>query len=392
VRSRLMLLLFLSIAACSGDDQEPTDESADVGFVRITSATAGLALDSNAYTVTLDPGTAGAVTQELPRNGRSDFGGIPVGDHTFLIEDIAGNCSLAGNPSQTLTVLGHQLQNLSYTLTCTAAPLTGPNRIAFQSDRDGFNEIYTMNPDGTNQTRVTQDELDNTEPSFAPDGQTIAFVQSTEDGSDIYVVGADGSGEINLTETALESDPAWSPDASRIAFLSDPEFSGGLVVKNADTTEFRTDPDTTEFRVLFRGGLAGKPAWSPDGLQLAFESDTAIRVMTLNSGGASATALFTGEAHNPAWSPDGTRIAFDSPSQADGPGIFVMNGDGSGLTRVTVGDDHAPTWSPDGSQIAFSRGAEDTEAQDIFVVNADGSGLTQLTTDAAADSHPSWSH
>jgi Tol biopolymer transport system component len=363
VRSRQILLLSLLIAACSGDDQEPTNETTDVGFVRVTAPTLGLGLDTNGYVVTLDPGSATAQTQELPVNGRADFGGIAVGDHTF------------------------QIQPLAYPVTCTAPPLTGPNLIAFQSDRDGFNEIYTMSPDGTHQTRVTEDELDNTAPSFAPDGQTIAFVQTLDGGpdeggtSDISTIGADGSEETFLTETGLETDPSWSPDASRIAFLSDPDGLGGVAVMNGDGS----DP-----RIVFRGTLAGRPAWAPDGSSFAFESDGAI--VRTDANGQNPSTIFPGEGHNPVWSPDLLHIAFDSPSQPDGPGIFVIGTDGTGLTRITTGDDHAPTWSPDGSQIAFSRGAEDSEEQDIFVVNLDGSGLTQLTTDPAADSRPSWSH
>lgn len=149
--------------------------------------------------------------------------------------------------------------------------------------------------------------------------------------------------------------------------------------------------DGSDPRIVFLGTLlAGKPAWAPDGNSLVFESDSAI--IRTDANGQNASTIFPGEAHNPAWSPDLLHVAFDSPSQPDGPGIFVIGTDGTGLTRITTGDDHAPTWSPDGGQIAFSRGAEDSAEQDVFVVNLDGSGLTQLTTDPAADSHPSWSH
>ena len=98
MRSRQILLLSLLIAACSGDDQEPTNETTDVGFVRVTAPTLGLGLDSNGYVVTLDPGTATAQTQELPVNGQADFGGVPIGDHTFVIEDVAANCVLVTTP------------------------------------------------------------------------------------------------------------------------------------------------------------------------------------------------------------------------------------------------------------------------------------------------------
>ena len=143
---------------------------------------------------------------------------------------------------------------------------------------------------------------------------------------------------------------------------------------------------------MFRGSSLGRPTWSPDGTALAFETDSGI--VNASANGLDPVTIVSGEAHNPAWAPDINRIAFDSPSQPDGPGIFIVTlGSGAPVvTRLTTGDDHAPTWSPDGSQIAFSRGAEDSAEQDIFVVNADGSGLIQLTTDPAADSHPSWSH
>jgi TolB protein len=357
---------------------EPTNETPAVGFVRVIAATVGLGLDSDGYTVTLDPGGA-SLAQPVTANGTVDFGGIPNGDHTFVIEGVADNCALNGDATQPVTVVGGKIQPLPVMATCTAAPLTGPNLIAFDSDRDGFSEIYTMRPDGSQQTRVTQDELINVRPSFAPDGSSIAFEDA--DAGEVNVVGPDGSGETDLTlSDDVESEPAFSPDASRIAFLINAALGGGVSVMNADGTDVRA---------LFRGPTAGKPAWSPDGQQIAFESDSAI--VTMSAAGGTPAPVVPAESHNPAWGPDG-RIAFDSPSQPDGPGIFVRSADGTTTTRVTTGDDHTPTWSPDGSKIAFTRGAEDTEDQEIFVVNADGSGLVQLTNNEFADSHPSWSH
>jgi Tol biopolymer transport system component len=148
--------------------------------------------------------------------------------------------------------------------------------------------------------------------------------------------------------------------------------------------------DGSDFRIVFRGTMSGRPTWSPDGLALAFDTDTAL--VRTGANGESPTTLVAGEAHNPAWSPDGSRIAYDSPTDPAGPGIFVVTVDGLAVARVTTGDDHSPTWSPDGTKIAFSRGAEGTEDQEIFVVNADGTGLAQLTNNAFADAHPSWSH
>ncbi|HQF71539.1 MAG TPA: hypothetical protein PLH39_09700, partial [Promineifilum sp.] len=91
----------------------------------------------------------------------------------------------------------------------------------------------------------------------------------------------------------------------------------------------------------------------------------------------------------PAWSPDGTQIAFQS-ERTGGTDIYVMNADGSGLRRLTTAEqfDGHPTWSPDGAQIAFSSAR--TGRYQIWVMNADGGGQRQLTDQFAA-LYPAWS-
>ena len=53
-------------------------------------------------------------------------------------------------------------------------------KIAFQSQRDGNREIYVMNPDGTNQTRVTNDSADDQAPKISPDGSKIVFTSDRD--------------------------------------------------------------------------------------------------------------------------------------------------------------------------------------------------------------------
>ena len=77
--------------------------------------------------------------------------------------------------------------------------------------------------------------------------------------------------------------------------------------------------------------------------------------------------------NDPAWSPDGLRIAF-----VRGNDIWVMNADGSGQRRLTSGaaHDRAPNWSPDGRTIAFDQRVG--SIHEIYVMNADGSGQHRL--------------
>src|SRR6185436_2023005 len=92
-------------------------------------------------------------------------------------------------------------------------------RIAFQSDRDGNNEIYVMNGDGSGLINLTNDPSDDYLPVWSPDGKRILF-SSTRDGNwEIYMMNADGSAQTNLTNNpANDGDMNWSPDGTQIVF------------------------------------------------------------------------------------------------------------------------------------------------------------------------------
>ena len=72
-------------------------------------------------------------------------------------------------------------------------------KIAFASVRDGNGEIYVMNADGKEVTRLTNNTAHDMEPAFSPDGSKIAFTSVRDGNSDIYVMNADGTGVTRLT-------------------------------------------------------------------------------------------------------------------------------------------------------------------------------------------------
>ena len=329
---------------------------------------------------TITASTVGGVTgtAEIEVTGGDKIAFLTGRDGNFEIyvmnADGSGQTNLTNNPSP------------------DGPPAWSPDgtRIAFMSRRDGNFEIYVMNADGSGQTNLTSNPSTDGAPAWSPDGNRIAFASRRDGNQEIYVMNADGSGQTNLTNNpSFDGPPAWSPDGSRIAFTSSRDSNGTIHVMNADGSgqiNLTNRPVETHFN----------PAWSPDGTRIAFRSLDPQRgqhdISVVNADGSGRTNLTNNLARNsrPRWSPDGSRIAFTS-FQDGNLEIYVMNADGSGQTNLTnhpaTHDSHA--WSPDGSRIAF-RSNRDGNFE-IHVMNADGSGVTNLTNNPATDNSAAWS-
>ena len=132
----------------------------------------------------------------------------------------------------------------------------GPGKIAFISNRDGNPEIYVMNDDGTNVTRLTNNPDLDISPAWSPDGTRIAFNSRTGESHEIYVVNADGTGQTRLTNSPEHVGfPTWSPDGTKIAFTSGRDEDGDIYVMNAD--------GTGTVRLTTQPGMDGLPDWVP---------------------------------------------------------------------------------------------------------------------------------
>ena len=288
-------------------------------------------------------------------------------------------------PTHTPTPTATATPTPTHTPTATPTP-PFEGRIAFTSDRDGNDEIYAMNADGSGAVRLTNNYAIDRRPSWSPDGRRIAFHSNRDRNWEIYAMNADGSGLARLTNnSAGDYYPSWSPDGRRIAFYSRRDGNREIYAMNADGSgAARLTNNSADDRY---------PSWSPDGRRIAFQStrDGNSEIYAMNADGSGAARLTNNSAgdYAPSWSPDGRRIAFYSRRDGNRE-IYSMNADGSGLARLTnnSADDRLPSWSPDGRRIAFQSDRDGN--REIYAMNADGSGVARLTNNSADDRNPSW--
>jgi Tol biopolymer transport system component len=276
----------------------------------------------------------------------------------------------------------------------TPAP---PQSVVFQSNRHGPTEIYTMNANGTEVTRLTLNPGIDGGARWSPDGTRIAFSSLRAGAREIWVMNADGSDQRQLTSLGLAANiPDWSPDGSRIAFhVAGPGGSFAIYVMNSDGSELRRlDSPHTQLR----------PRWSRDGSRLLinwFEDTPPCgcvgalphcpcdgRLALIDPDGGSLELLpriglddSWGE-----WSPDGRHIVFASyrstgtglPARAQ---VTIMNADGTAPRSLTGGvlDEWSPSWSAATGRIFFVR------SFDIYSLRPDGSDLRRVSAHQASD-------
>ncbi len=261
------------------------------------------------------------------------------------------------------------------------------NKIAFSTSRDGNNEIYVMSPDGT-QKNLSRNPANEYHPAWSPDGSKIAFTSDRDGDREIYVMDADGTNQKQLTKNNIfDQHPTWSPNGKQIAYRSD--FDGAEIYKmNADGSgkkNLSRMPSSGE----------GDPAWSPDGSKIVFfsniDGNNEIYVMDARDGSDKTRLTRNGASDRfPAWSPDGSKIVFTSKRDGNS-NIYVVRIDegdeAKPLTTSSAFDNH-PAWSPDGSKIAFTSNRDG--GKKIYFMDVDDGNTQKMSKESSQGRFPDW--
>lgn len=203
-------------------------------------------------------------------------------------------------------------------------------RIAFVARTGDGQDLFVINADGSSLVNVTNGGGREETPSWSPDGTRILF-SSHAGNSDIYTIQADGSGLVRLTDDpARDYAPTWSSDGTQVLFASTRVFASDLFVVSAQGGQ----AIALTGRGLHKVDLAWSPRGAPGGEQIAFTmldsyNQGEIYVMAApdetGSPGGEPVNLTEHPAHDccVAWAPDGERILFLSSRNGGGGGLVL---------------------------------------------------------------------
>ena len=291
------------------------------------------------------------------------------------------------------------------------SPPTGPtpqlNKIAFHSNRaptsaGGHDDIWTMDPDGSNLRNVTGvlTERRFLSAEWSLDARRLAASFQVElFKGDIKLVNADGSGGVSdlVTDPASDGEAVFNPapgSNGQFAFVSN---------RDGDLDVYLSTPGGTPVNVTNNDTGDGSPTFSRTGSSLAYETTVSGKRDIVVQNLSSTTFLPVGsplnitnspgfDDSNPEFSPVADRIAFNSNEHGD-QDIFVMELGPMTRRHLTVesADQTNPTWSPDGQRLAFETATASPGNTEIYVMNAtENAPQTNITNNPAADTAPAW--
>jgi serine/threonine protein kinase len=276
----------------------------------------------------------------------------------------------------------------------------GTGKIAFSSKRTNAFQIWTMNPDGSNQIQLTDMDGGACQPNWSPDGKMLAFISPCEEkaliyeDAVIYTMKADGS-EISALPISNggDFDPSWAPDGNRIAFTSLRSGISHVFLYSFETGTLEELSDSPN--------PDSQPAWNPSGKQIAVSRTIGFRHIWIMSDRGQTQLQFTPNgAYNetwPVWSPDGEDLIYNR-STADSaiPWLERMAYEDRNTARTQripntgdIGPVSNARYSPDGQWIIYESWP-DGNNHDIYLMDRNGRNVLRLTSDPEFDFGPVW--
>lgn len=379
-------LLFYLLRGSKGE--APSEQGASPLITVLSPPDNSVVIQGQTVTVEVEARTTGKIiAAELWLDGRRALG-LPSAIKVYpawQVVDFAWEASLTGTHTLEVRLTDAEARRLTASLNIKVIP---PLYLCFASNRDGDYEIYRMRADGTELAKLTDNSIQDREPSQAPDG-TIA-IASSADGANWKLVLLREDRRILLPGEGSRREPVFDPTGRYLLFVSAREKGEEL---------FLLDLRTRKERPLTSGNAyAGQASWHPSGQEIAFtalrEGNWDVYRMRWDGSGLIRLTDHPAQDWHPAWSPDGSEVAFVSGREGSHR-LYLMNSDGTGVEKVPGAPEgiEQPIFSPDGKLLAFvayTGQGQGVNAREIYILPLGTGHPVRLTRNAYDDTDVVW--
>ncbi|MFB9344799.1 Tol-Pal system beta propeller repeat protein TolB [Aminobacter aganoensis] len=242
---------------------------------------------------------------------------------------------------------GANVRYLSDGRSMAMTPRFSPTRqeITYMSYESGQPQVYLLQIETGQRELVGNFPGMTFAPRFSPDGQKVIMSLLRDDGnSNVFSMDLRSRTTTRLTNSsAIDTSPSYSPDGSKVVFTSDRGGQPQIYVMGAD--------GSGQTRVSFGGGSYSTPVWSPRGDLIAFtkQSGGQFQIGVMKTDGSGERILSTGfQQEGPTWAPNGRVVMFfrDQPG-GGGPKLYSVDLTGRNEQAIpTSGFASDPAWSP----------------------------------------------
>jgi Tol biopolymer transport system component len=267
-------------------------------------------------------------------------------------------------------------------------------RIVFAANIQLKERIFMLDLDQKRIQKIVDGPSNNSYPSFSPNGKFISFTSDRDGNKEIYLINSNGQDLTRITQNSVVDDhPSWANDSSGIYFYSENTSN------KSSNIFFYNIANKTVKQITNLEGKNSTPQISPDGKTLAYSTNRywpGWDICLFNISSSSERCPLSGSTSycRATWANNSNRLAYSAGLLSDIDGWLVdINSNNKENILSSNGSEYDLTWSPDDTHILFASDQETSGIYNLYTykINDNPDHATQIILQSSHSlRYPSW--